>query len=428
LNTIVLLKLLKDGSCSSCFSFFDIYKRAALGEIMSMAFIPLVIASLYKIVNQKSDKYYFLSISMALVLISHNISFFLCLVYLGIYLLINFKEINKKVIINILKAGILAIGLTSFFIFPMLEFFESGDYYVNHINNFTEIGSMALNPLSLINFFSYLSISNLNLGLIISIGTVAQLANLKYRKFAILAIVFSIFTTSIIPFHYFDFMVFIQFPFRFYLLATPIACIISSQFYTRFYKKIWISIICIVLIFCSILSYNILKNKDFLEINFKYSDLLSGEYGEPVNELWGYNNYELFGAEYLPYSILINYNEFGTFARYTNLDKVDAKLEKYFTTLKITINKGYKDLDVLLPISYYKGYHLYLCDKNFSPLKEVKIHKDEYYPLITFNLENNIKSNYILKYEATLIQNTSLVISISSFILLIFIIFKNKTR
>jgi len=407
----------------SPYHLFDIYQRASLGEIMAMSFFPLLIISLYYLIKLKSDKYYYLAFSMTLIVCSHNISLIMAILYLIVYLGLNYRNLSRKVFINIFKAGILAISLASFFIFPMLEFLSVQDYFLNHIQNTSNLASYALEFAALFNFKEVLSINNLNLGILMSLALCYQLIRAKYRKYAILVLLLLISTTNLIPYRYLGFMTIIQFPFRFFIIISPIASLLAADFFSKFYYKIGIIIASLLLVNSSFVISGILENLNKTNANFVYSDILDNTYGQAISSDYGYTSLELINAEYLPYSTILNYDKFKTVMRYDNFDVVDGQLEKNFTSLKIKLNQVYPNLNIMLPISYYPGYHLYKTDSNYHKIEEIPSFKGSYYPLVTFKAVQSDEGYYLLDYEATLIQKASLLLS---FLAILYSIYKLK--
>lgn len=123
---------------SLCYTFSayratDIYSRAAVGESIALSLIPLVFCSFYLLLEKKRHPWKLLAISMSLLIYSHVLSTLITVAYLFLFLLIFFiykqyfkkkkeKEFqNFKVFLNLLKAIMLTMLLTSFFYLPMME-------------------------------------------------------------------------------------------------------------------------------------------------------------------------------------------------------------------------------------------------------------------------------------------------------------------
>lgn len=100
----------------------DVYVRGALSEFWSFVFFPLIFWSSYKLVTQgKLIHVAWLAVSVALLLITHNLMsmIFLPLVLIWSLLWI-YLERNWKVLPWCLFGGVLGIGLAAFFTLPVI--------------------------------------------------------------------------------------------------------------------------------------------------------------------------------------------------------------------------------------------------------------------------------------------------------------------
>lgn len=98
------------------YRFVDLYVRGSLGESLAFAIIPLCLGSILKIQNKKTIYYPILSISVALLILSHNVIAFLFLPFFLVISLIIIKN-NRLYLVMSFLLGVL---LSSFFIVPAL--------------------------------------------------------------------------------------------------------------------------------------------------------------------------------------------------------------------------------------------------------------------------------------------------------------------
>lgn len=118
----------------------DVYVRGAMAESFALAIYPFLWYFFYKLIKEPKYKYIFATaIFLALLLITHNISTMvfapLTLVWVGFWLLYSRKW---RSIPGVAAAGLLGIGLASFFILPAV--FEQNliqtHYLTNEYSNF----------------------------------------------------------------------------------------------------------------------------------------------------------------------------------------------------------------------------------------------------------------------------------------------------
>ncbi len=98
----------------------DIYVRGAVDEFWAMAFLPLVFLGLYKIYKNGSP--ILGSLTLAAVILSHNLTAFMLIPFLVIFFLIllRYSPQKKHFILNTLYLILLALLLSAFYWFPAL--------------------------------------------------------------------------------------------------------------------------------------------------------------------------------------------------------------------------------------------------------------------------------------------------------------------
>lgn len=125
-------KLLGTGLYVLCiYRLVNVNVRAATGEYTAMTFLPLVVAGLYLIYTKEKPKFkdwLYLTCGMSGVIMSHVLTgemIALNIVLLCIVLLR--KTLTKDVFLSLVKAAMLTVGVTAWFLIPFL------DYYVHHV-------------------------------------------------------------------------------------------------------------------------------------------------------------------------------------------------------------------------------------------------------------------------------------------------------
>ena len=117
----------------------EIFIRAALGELLAMAFIPLAFYGLYLLIQDNYKKGMFVAIlGISMVFHSNILATFIFLIfgflYAFTYVLFNWKSFfrDKKRITYIVFAAILTVCINAYFVIPFLRL-QDGTYFV--INN-----------------------------------------------------------------------------------------------------------------------------------------------------------------------------------------------------------------------------------------------------------------------------------------------------
>lgn len=101
----------------------DVYLRAALGESLSMVFLPLAAAGLHGVYEEDSHAWIYMGIAYAGICSSHELSLFFVVLFTALYCLMRFrKTFQKHIFLDLIKATLLAVGLSLYFLVPMMEF------------------------------------------------------------------------------------------------------------------------------------------------------------------------------------------------------------------------------------------------------------------------------------------------------------------
>ena len=124
------LRLLGTGLYVVCsYRLANINIRAAAGEYTAMAFLPLIIAGIYRVYTTERPTcrdWFFLTSGMAGILLSHVLTGELVAINLALLCLVLIKKtLRKKVIFSLIKAALLCLGITAWFLIPF------GDFFIN---------------------------------------------------------------------------------------------------------------------------------------------------------------------------------------------------------------------------------------------------------------------------------------------------------
>lgn len=328
------------------YRLIDMFTRAALGETLAFVFAPIVIYGMYEIIYGDYKKFYILTLGMSGLILSHLISTYLVGIILVIMCLVNIKKLfkEKKRILYLCVAALITLGLTAYFIFPMLEQMLSGQFIFNNLDQTSKLLERSLPIWSLFVEFPYHILKETWIPTGIGIGFIVLIYYYfkdykNHNKFVhlcfITSLIFMFCSTNLFPWNLFQKILSpIQFPWRFYLVAVLLLTIgsgvmLSKNEIDKSSKKLF------VLFLIPVLCVGILN---FFESNIS-----------TVGE------YDISFGEYMPLSsdkksilrrgdvITTTYPTIHTFTR----DGLNLTIEYQNTQENNTFE---------LPLVYYKGY------------------------------------------------------------------------
>ena len=400
------------------------YYRASLGETISFIFFPLAISGFFQILKKETKKWYLLTIGMSGLILSHLLSAILILIALIPLTLINIKKIDKKVMFSYIKAAIMTILLTSFFIFPMIEQLSVSKYRFFYAGCEMPLKKSALSIFNVFNsynnFFKGTGVwLPPGIGIILTLSIIVFI--IKYKKLSkntkklyILGIIILLLTTNIFPWKLLNkYVRIIQFPWR----ILPISIIIlltafSSMLLDLKNDKKKYNMLLVFVLLLSLINiitcYFSLDRGKTSKVNYyiAWGEYLPSEYKE--SRIFNKKISDSYTLYYIKPNDLKIYskNKFNYVVSYYN--------HKYV----INFNNNSKNNVLNLPIIYYKGYVGYINNKKTNVFKT----KDGN---VGIKVSDN-KGEIIIKYKDTFIQNISKIISGIGLIYLILSIYKDK--
>ena len=148
----------------------DVYVRGALGEILFIAFLPIVLCAVYCILKKGEDKWVMLMLGACAIFQSHIIGTVLTAVLGGTLIVVYSiaalcqKKSLKKEFILLLKAGVGTVLLNLWFLVPLVYYIRqefnlfgvSPEYFSRYLQPFKNMfgGSNALSELSILSYMS----------------------------------------------------------------------------------------------------------------------------------------------------------------------------------------------------------------------------------------------------------------------------------
>jgi hypothetical protein len=164
------------------------------------------------------------------------------------------------------------------------------------------------------------------------------------------------------------------------------------------------------------LLYPVFGRTNVINNSTTYQELIDGTVIDPFYSAF-YVRVELAGADYLP-AKSIDYQNYEYQIKDINNNILNNEIIIGYNSLTFTLDNP--NTTVILPKTYYYGYQVY--NNNIK----LNTFNDPNSSLVSFNTDDT-NGDYILKYDNTTLQTTSLLLSITCLILFIYKL-KKSTR
>lgn len=357
----------------------DVYVRGALGEVQAMVFLPVLLEGLYILFYEEDTRHYGLIIAgLSCLVLTHNLTFLLAVVLCIVFFLCNLQK--KEACISFLKASFLAFLFTAFFSIPMLEQLHEETYYLNY---YASSSDLAKGALPLWKYFANTTIFGYSDNtlehekqMIVNIGYYLTFTPMLYcftkkkkNRFVIaswiLGYVCMVLPCTLIPWQSLSCFRILQFPWRLLQISMVLLCIPSciavSELSSKRYIPVILSIVLLSEGLCHVLP--VTQRTFGLTASMDWSDVLEGKLCDPYYSAT-YKRVELAGGDYLPLPS----------ADYRTI--TNTVMDENYQTVAYPVydyNRFYFTLSdtqtVLLPKTYYKGYHVYKDGKEIPVTK-----------------------------------------------------------
>lgn len=393
----------------------DMYIRVAIAEVASFIFIPIIWNGIYSIFNYKeiTGRKYILCFGIVGLMLSHTLITFYMAIICAIYVICNYKKIDKHIIIKLVKNILLALAITAFYWIPLVESKLSCDYEVFNQSHMVRENVLVKLKVSLIELIwlkddrmAYLLAIPLLLGIMLTINIVKKkkIQDLQsYFFFLITGIICVILTMDFIPFEKFpSFMKMMQFSFRLLEFSSFFLSVIAAINIGLFFKKFTFAKMLIIVLVIMDLIIPINKNIDYQNEYISENDLIQGV---RVTSSTGRVHAGCASFEYLPSKAFNNrkYIEDREDVPIAYNNQTISNYEKNGLTMKFDV-KGTGEVE--LPYIYYIGY----CVR----VNGVKVKtKESDNGFIKINVTEE-KSSVTVDYDGSTLMKISLIISIIS--------------
>lgn len=393
----------------------DMYIRVAIAEVVSFIFIPIIWNGIYSIFNYKeiTGRKYILCFGIVGLMLSHTLITFYMAIICAIYVICNYKKIDKHIIIKLVKNILLALAITAFYWIPLVESKLSCDYEVFNQSHMVRENVLVKLKVSLIELIwlkddrmAYFLAIPLLLGIMLTINIVKKkkIEDLQsYFFFLITGIICVILTMDFIPFEKFpSFMKMMQFSFRLLEFSSFFLSVIAAINIGLFFKEFTFAKMLIIVLVIMDLIIPINKNIDYQNEYISENDLIQGI---RVTSSTGRVHAGCASFEYLPSKAFNNrkYIEDREDVPIAYNNQTISNYEKNGLTMKFDM-EGTGEVE--LPYIYYIGYCVRV---NGAKVKT----KESDNGFIKINVTEE-KSSVTVDYEGSTLMKISLIISIIS--------------
>ena len=436
--------------CCLLYCFSDVrialtYQASTLGNVMGMMFIPILFLSFYKYFIERKDCWFLIGISFACMLLSHVLSFVISVFIFGLFLIIDClrNKFQKDRILCILKSMLLAIALSAFFLFPMIEQMASQKFWYQFIRELTFEQMMFASRYSLKDLFSSFTLdliiygSSYNdhryIGTILSVGSIIfylinkivyKSKDKKYDLLMVFLLIGELIQLKYIPITFLKPLYTMQFLWRLDAFLVPIAIYIIAIAIQKVIKKRIIGCFILLLLMVNVfIQFKVIIRVGGPNDNTTYQELIEPGYNQKMlSQTNNINLFELVNAEYLPYTNSYDYQNANTNIEFANEETAVYDFQRIGTTIIFNTNYNYNEW-IYMPLSWYKGYYYQEIDANGNVIFEKECTYNEYTKRVGMFMEKGYRS-YKVYYKGTIIQKLSLFISTISFVVMCLIIVK----
>ena len=408
----------------------DVYVRGALGEVIAMAFIPLILYGFVDLFLEDEPQIQMLIAGFTGVALSHNLTLLLSGIGFVALMIIYYRKMTFSRIIKLMQAGLITIGLCAWFLFPMLEQTSFQSYYLHYYASSSDLASHALMSWQYLinetifglsgNYYTYDQMMVVTPGLALMFLPVLCLFDIHDkdrmihfgRKCAALGIFFALLCSDFVPWDMLSFLRIMQFPWRWMTLACVFLAVGASVGCARIlhhYRKGTIILFVLILFNGIYLLFPVMDRTIVIHNDTTYEELLRGSIVDPYYGNTSYNRIEVAGADYLPQGFL-DYKNASRCITDLSGNEITCAVEK---TDSLSFSAP-ENTTVLVPLTSYKGYQIHSGDQK---LKWTTVSGR-----LSFNTENY--TEFTVVYEKTILHRFSIGLSLTT----LFLLFLNKIQ
>lgn len=381
--------------------------RAALGEYIAFSFFPLIVMASHNAIYGDTQKNFILTIAFSAMILSHVIYSAISICYFILFIFLNIRHLTVKKLKNISYYIVIAMGITSFFWIPLLEFYIRNDLNVKYASNM--LADMAVAPIS---FIFPVCLLNDKASFPIILYIIAffyfkkSTKNKRADKYFIIACIILICTTKIFPWQKFNILSFIQFPWRLYIIIIFFISISFSLYSTFFFRKKLFLIQSYLI--CGLTLFTVIY---YPFVHIDRGIVSSSTYTKQQNGLFDIGG----GKEFLPHT------DNASPKNYFLSEYWKERGQKDFDSIYFRTKNSYIS-EIIADFTYYYGYTAHSNTGNTF----FTVSKDDTSGLCKIEINNFVYDDILITYRQTTLQIISYTTTLLTLFFIIYISVKNQ--
>ena len=401
----------------------NLYVRGAVGEIQAFVFIPLIIYGLYNLIFEDFERPWTLGVGFWGLMLSHTISLVLCLCMAFTLGLLYFKKIvfNKKKFLKLLVTAAIVLLTSSMYWLPFLEMLFSADMYFGQPWAVVSENAVSLSQIFSISYYDY----TFNFDIIILLLCLLRLtvkregdhaADIKKADWFLLMGAASLWVcTNLFPWKLLQpILNNIQFPWRFYgiasmFLATAISIFVVTRVGKKYIKESMVVVLALMIVSATVFYQN--YPLDYYKIETGYFDK---------------NSYNVVNGEWLPRTVDRELLEHGGTPAVLDTDGKSIEFQEQ-KRMGITFDSTGESEYFDIPRVFYKGYDAWIQTSD-GAIQALKVDGNGENGLVRVYVPQGISGKICIAYNGTVIQTVAYVLNGISVILLLLYCYLKKRR